>query len=182
MRVVIAFESMYGNTHRVADAIAAGFGADHDVTVQPVDTVKLTDPDVDVLIIGVPTHAHGLPWPSTRRAAVDSARTRYETHQLDSSAAGSGVREWLDCLPERVSALVAAFDTRFRPPAWLVGHPASRISSTLRRHGATVLTAPESFFVDKHEQLITGELERAWSWGEQLRRQTELSCEPLPRS
>ena len=169
MRVVIAYESMYGNTHHVADAIAAGFGAGKHVTVQPISELDPTGVDADVLIIGVPTHAHGVPRRSTRQAAVSSAHTKYEDHQLDPSATGSGVREWLSELPDRVPVLTAAFDTRFRQPVWLVGHPARGISRTLARHGATVLARPESFFVDKHEQLAGGELDRARRWGEQLR-------------
>ena len=173
MRVVIAYESMYGNTHRIADAIASGFGSDHDVTVEPVDTVDPTEQDIDVLIIGAPTHAHGLPRPGSRRAAVDGARTKYDVHHLEPSASGPGVREWLQHLPEKVSVSAAAFDTRFRPPAWLVGHPARRVSRALHRHGATVLGTPASFFVDKYEQLVAGELDRARGWGEHLRHLAE---------
>ena len=87
MRVVIAYESMYGNTHSVAEAIASGFGNDHVVTVAPINEVDPADLDADVLIIGAPTHAHGLPRPSTRRAAADGARTKYDEHRLDPAAA-----------------------------------------------------------------------------------------------
>ena len=72
----------------------------------------------------------------------------------------------------------AAFDTRFRPPGWLVGHPARRISRTLSRRGATPLAAPASFFIDKHEQLIAGELERAQAWGKHLCHQAEARQDP----
>src|SRR5690348_13598182 len=99
MRVVIAYESMYGNTHQVAEAIAAGFRPGHDVTVQPIGTVDPTMPDIDVVIIGAPTHAHGLPRASSRRAAVESVHTKYEDHQLEPSAVEPGVREWLQRLP-----------------------------------------------------------------------------------
>ena len=173
MRVVIAYESMYGNTHRVADAIASGFGDDHDVTVEPINSVDATDSTIDVLIIGAPTHAHGLPRTGSRRAAVDGAHTKYEEHQVDASATEPGVREWLQRLPERISVCTGAFDTRFRPPGWLVGHPAAKINRTMHRRGATVLAPPASFFVDKHEQLVAGELDRARVWGEQLRRRAE---------
>ena len=36
MRAVVVYESMYGNTHLVADAIGAGLEAAFDVTVVPV--------------------------------------------------------------------------------------------------------------------------------------------------
>lgn len=170
MRVVIGYESMYGNTRKVAEAVAAGFGSGPSVTLEPVNSVDPADPALDVLIVGVPTHAHGLPRPSSRRAAADNAHTKYDDHQLEPSAAGPGAREWLERLPVHVSVAVAAFDTRFRPPGWIVGHPARRISRRLQRRGATVLAPPTSFFIDKHERLIAGELERAQAWGEALAR------------
>ena len=173
MRIVIGYESMYGNTHRVAEAVAEGLGAGHTVTIEPIDQVDASDPTLDVVIIGVPTHAHGLPRPSSRKAAVDSAQTKYDAHQLEPSAGQPGAREWLARLPEKVAFSGAAFDTRFRPPGWLVGHPARRIGRELRRRGARMLAPPESFFIDKHEQLIAGELDRARLWGENLRRLVE---------
>jgi hypothetical protein len=184
MRVVIAYESMYGNTHRVAEAIASGFGNDHVVTVAPINQVNPAEMDADVLVIGAPTHAHGLPRPNTRRAAADGARTKYDKHQLEPAAAEPGVREWLQRLPASLSVQTAAFDTRFRPPAWLVGHPARQVSRKLQRLGACVLARPESFFVDKHEQLKPGELDRARAWGERLSRQAEprrIRAVPDPR-
>ena len=36
MRAVVVYESMYGNTHLIADAIGAGLEADFDVRVVPV--------------------------------------------------------------------------------------------------------------------------------------------------
>jgi len=177
MRVVIAYESMYGNTHRLAEAIASGFGSDHAVTVVAVAEADPNQFDTDVLVIGAPTHAHGLPRPSTRRAAADGAHTKLDDHDLDPSAAGPGVREWLQRLPRHLSLQVAAFDTRFRPPAWLVGHPARQVVRKLRHLGVSVLTPPESFFVDKHEQLVAGELDRARCWGAELRRRAERSSD-----
>src|SRR5690349_19041433 len=145
MRVVIGYESMYGNTHRIADAIARGFDPGDDVTVTPIAGVHFAEPMPDVVIIGVPTHAHGLPRPSTRRAALDASTTRYEHHDVDESATvDGGLREWLTTLPANLPVLAATFDTRFRPPAWLVGHPARHVRRVLAGHGARLLVRPES--------------------------------------
>jgi len=170
VRVVIGYESMYGNTHRVADAIASGFANGDEVTVKPVSGLDDAALGADLLVIGAPTHAHGLPRPGSRRTAIDSRRANHERHGLDASAEGTGAREWLQRLPARSSANVAAYDTRFRPPAWLVGHPARTIARALTRRGATVVARPASFFVDKNDQLRPGELERAEAWGRELRR------------
>ena len=74
MRAVVVYESMYGNTHLVADAIGAGLSTVCDVSVVPV---AQADPAVlagaDLVVIGGPTHAHGMSRPSTRKAAVEAA-------------------------------------------------------------------------------------------------------------
>ena len=167
MLVVIGYESMYGNTHRIADAIAQGFGVEDEVTVLPIADVDLAATKPDMLVIGVPTHAHGLPRPSSRRAALDTAG--HDHLDIDESAdVAEGAREWLGRLPVGLSCQVAVFDTRFRPPAWLVGHPARRVARELTGRGARLVAPAESFFVDKHEQLRPDELERARTWGARL--------------
>lgn len=170
MRVVIGYESMYGNTHHVAVAIGTGFDPADEVLVRPVDRIPEDLEGVDLLIVGSPTHAHALPRPASRRAAIEGIDRPDDHHRADSGAAiDTGVREWLERLPGGLICSVAAFDTRFRPPAWVVGHPARRISRTLARHGGRVISRPESFLVDKHEDLVVGELERARLWGQHLR-------------
>jgi hypothetical protein len=173
---------MYGNTHQIADAIAAGFNCTDDVTTAPVSALDNTALGCDLLILGAPTHAHGLPRPGTRRTAIEGAQSPYDDHIVDPSASGTGVREWLEALPDEITAHVAAFDTRFRPPAWLVGHPARRINRALQRRGAIPLTRPESFYVDKQEQLRSGEQDRARRWGEQLREQVVVARASGPTS
>ena len=168
MRVIVAYESMYGNTHQVASAIASGFGSTDDVTVVAVSELG-NNPAADVLVVGMPTHAHGLPRPASRRAAIQGAHSANEDLPVDPAADGSGVREWLQTVPDGVASSVATFDTRFRAPAWLVGHPARRVLRHLAKAGAHRLTRAESFYVDKSEHLRPGELERAKQWGSNLR-------------
>jgi hypothetical protein len=175
MQVLIGFESMFGNTHRIANAIASGFAPEHDVTVTPITDIPPDLVDVDVLVVGAPTHAHTLPRRESRRSAVRSAHTRYKDHQLEPTAERAGVREWLAEVPPGCSVQVAAYDTRFRAPGWLVGHPATRVSRALARRGATVISRPQSFYVDKHEQLHAGEVERAQRWGAELCRHAVTS-------
>lgn len=169
MRVVISYESMYGHTRAVADAIANGFPVDDDVTVLPVQDLDVGALDADVLVVGAPTHVHGLPSARSRSAAHDLSRsvTRPD-ERLEPDAGSPGVREWLDALPANVDARVTAFDTRLPLPGWISGRAGRRISRTLHHHGAAVLAPPQSFFVDKQGRLRSGELDRARRWGEQL--------------
>lgn len=168
MRVIVAFESMYGNTHQIATAIASGFDPTDEVSVLPVSEIDRGSA-ADVLVVGMPTHAHGLPRPSSRRAAIESAHSPNGDLTVDAAANSTGVREWLPTVTNKVASHVAAFDTRFRAPSWLAGHPARRVLRHLTSTGAQRLAPAESFYVDKHEQLRPGELERAKSWGSALR-------------
>ena len=67
-RVVIVYESMYGNTHVVANCVAEALRHQAcDVTVVPVGkATKELLGHCDLLVVGAPTPVHGLPWP--RRA------------------------------------------------------------------------------------------------------------------
>src|SRR6266480_4926455 len=60
MRVVIVYESMFGNTHLIADAIAEGLALGNEVTVVPVARAgrELLD-GADLVVAGGPTHIHG---------------------------------------------------------------------------------------------------------------------------
>ena len=76
MRAVVIYESMYGNTRAVAEAIASDLSP-MDVTVLPVGSADAsTVADADLLIVGAPTHAFGLSRPQTRLSAAQPAATR----------------------------------------------------------------------------------------------------------
>ena len=168
MRAVVTFESMYGHTRQIAQAVADGFD-ESEVTVLPIAELdQQVVETADVLVVGAPTHTHGLPRAATRKVAIESAHTPGNDQQVDPTATMAGVREWLDSLPGEMRVQVATFDTRFRAPAWFTGHPARRVARALRRHGAKVLVRPTSFLLDHHEQLRPGELDRALQWGRQL--------------
>ncbi len=70
MRAVVVYESMYGNTHHVAEAIGSGLAEGFDVAVVPVAEAgqEMID-DADLVIVGGPTHAHGMSRESTRQEA-----------------------------------------------------------------------------------------------------------------
>lgn len=67
MRTVIVYESMYGNTHHVASAIAAGLAPNIEAVVVPVSQAgpELLE-SADLLIVGGPTHVHKMTRPMTR--------------------------------------------------------------------------------------------------------------------
>jgi hypothetical protein len=170
MRAVVVYESMYGNTHLVADAIAAGLG-DGDVRVVPVGdaSAKLVR-DADLLVVGGPTHVHGMSRESTRAAAREAAEKPGSDLEMDPDAEGPGLREWFDDLAA-LGGAAAAFDTRVDAPAGFTGRASKGIAKRLRRQGCTLVAEPESFLVTKETHLEPDEEARARSWGETLRGQ-----------
>ena len=74
MRALVVYESMYGNTHVVAGEIADGLRVGYEVTLVPVAeaTAELVA-GADLLVVGAPTHMHGLSSASSRRTAVKAA-------------------------------------------------------------------------------------------------------------
>jgi hypothetical protein len=168
MRAVIIYESMYGNTHLVADAIGAGLGSAFDVSVVPVARVSpAVLAGADLVVVGGPTHAHGMSRAGTRKAAVDAANKPASPLRVEPDAPGPGLRDWFGALGQH-SAKAAAFDTRIHGPAALTGRASKGVTRLLRAHGFDVITQPESFLVTKQDRLKPQETARAREWGTRL--------------
>ena len=165
MRAVVVYESMYGNTHLVADAIGAGLKTAFDVTVVPVAQASQTVlARADLVVVGGPTHAHGMSRAATRKAAVEGADKPDSLLELDPDAPGPGLREWFGSLG-RYPAKAAAFDTRLHGPAAMTGQASKGVARLLRAHGFDVIAKPASFLVTKDNRLDLHETDRAREWG-----------------
>jgi hypothetical protein len=168
MKAVVVYESMYGNTHLIADAIATGLRAAADVAVVPLEKGTQTLlAGADLVVVGGPTHAHGISRESTRRAAIDAANKPGSDLVIDPDAEGTGLREWFDSL-DRLATNAAAFDTRIKAPAPITGRASKGIAKRLRDHGCHVIVEPESFLVTKDSHLLDDEVTHARDWGAQL--------------
>jgi len=165
MRAVIVYESMYGNTHLVADAIGAGLGSTFDVQVVPVaQATPEILADASLVVVGGPTHIHGMSRAATRKAAVEGADKPGSLLELDPDAPGPGLREWFGSLG-RYPAKAAAFDTRLHGPAAMTGRASKGVARLLRAHGFDVIAKPASFLVTKDNRLDLHETDRAREWG-----------------
>jgi hypothetical protein len=179
MRAVVAYESMFGSTHELAEAIADGLRTGCDVRVMRVDAVREEDlRDVDLLVAGAPTHAHSLSTGSTRQSAADRADDPKQDVSLEQPELSVGLREWLDGLTAP-PPLFAAFDTRSDLPRLITGAASARIGRELRRKGAVPVVPPESFRVDGYAGLKAGEADRGRSWGERIAREAAVAS-PRP--
>jgi flavodoxin len=156
MRALIAYDSAFGNTERIARAIGDALSAHGTVAVLRVGEAPIPDPAaIDLLIVGGPTQRHGL---------------------------SPALTAWLRGLGRRTLAGLpaAAFDTRYRMAAFITGSAAHVASVKLRRAGCRIVATPESFFIQRDtppagekrrhdlEQLEAGEAERAAAWAVEI--------------
>jgi hypothetical protein len=168
MRALVVYESMFGNTRVVAANVADGLRAACEVTLAPVAgaTVDLLA-SADLLVVGGPTHMHGMSSPLTRRMAPRAAAKADSGLTLDPDATGPGVRDLLRHFGAGPN-LAAAFDTRMDGVPASTGQASRRIARLLKRRGCRIIAAPESFLVTPQSRLADGEAARARRWGEAL--------------
>ncbi|MFF0292745.1 flavodoxin family protein [Kitasatospora sp. NPDC004615] len=159
MRAVIVYESMYGNTGQVAQAIAHGIRTtkpDADVRCLPVAEAETEAVgDADLLVVGGPTHMRGM---STGLSRTVAAKT-------GAPEESPGLRSWFRSLPaEGAGTRAAAFDTRVEGKH--SGAAADGIAARLTRHNYDLTAEPVGFLVeDVGGPLRDGELNRAKEWG-----------------
>jgi flavodoxin I len=145
MRALIVFDSLHGNTAKVAQAIGDALAGE--VSVCHVDEVSAADVGaVDLLIVGSPTHGG---WFT------------------------EAIKGWLDQIPTTAlqGTRVAAFDTRTPPTrlSRIFGFAAPRIAKSLEKKGMTLLVPPAGFLVKGIKgPLDEGELERAGGWAQEI--------------
>jgi len=156
MKALVIYDSVFGNTEQIAQAIGNALGSQEDVEILRVSNVKpeqLTG--LKLLIVGSPTRQF------RPTAAINNLLKRIPKNGL------KGVK-------------VAAFDTRFTMSAIeesrvlpffvrLFGYAAKPISDRLKKKGGELIIPPEGFFVEGVEgPLKEGELERAADWAKQI--------------
>jgi flavodoxin I len=144
MKTLVVYDSLYGNTKTIAEAI--GVAVPGEVEVLHVGEAKVSDlSGCDLLIVGAPTHG---------------------------GRASELARGFLDQIQGRAleGVNVAGFDTRFAHKlARLLGFAAPKIAKALEKKGGTLAGPPGDFYVTGGEgPLKEGELERAAAWAKGL--------------
>jgi hypothetical protein len=171
VKSVVIYESMFGDNQQVARAIAAGLvevGVEAEaieVSIAPTTIAA----DIDLLVVGAPNHAWGLPRQATRE---DAAMKTNEPLVSE----GVGVREWLDGAVLASGVAISAYDTRSSHPKAVVmfDHASTSIEKGLMKLGGVSAAPAEHFYVvDKTGPLEPGEEDRARVWGLMLGRQVQ---------
>ena len=165
MRALVIYESMYGNTAAVASAIADGIaGAGVEVRARPVAEVTAGETaGVDLLVVGGPTHAHGMSRAGTRKVAASDQETAFPHPTVT-----PGLREWVGEVLDGPGRPAAAFDTRIDKPILLTGSAAKGIARRLEHRGFRLVKRPECFLVTTKNRLLDGEIEHARRWGTEV--------------
>jgi hypothetical protein len=162
-RALVVYESMWGNTAQIAEAISDGLGTSVDVSVVEVSQAPpAPDADITLVVTGGPTHAFSMTRASTRADALRQGASQH--------AADLGLREWLTGLPERPPGQqLVTFDTRVNKVRHLPGSAAKSAGRVARQHGYPKFAPSVSFYVaDVSGPLLDGEKTRATEWGRQL--------------
>lgn len=163
MKALVVYESMFGNTAAVAQAIAGGLGVTMDVEVREVHDGSLEGrDDVELLVVGGPTHALSMSRPKTREEA--------ESQGGIAGRVDFGLRDWLNSASGTAHGLsMVTFDTRMVKARRLPGSAAKSAARLARKRGFSIAAPPESFYVvDTAGPLAEGEIERATDWGRVL--------------
>jgi len=157
MQALVVYESMFGNTEKIARAIADGLWETFDVTFADAGSMPRAF-GMDLIVVGGPTHAFGMSRPTTREQAAQQGTVRPD-------ATEAGLREYLDCSPSLPGIRAAAFDTKLDKP-FLPGSAARRAQRQLRRLGCRIVLPAQSFLVAATTgPLLAGEEKRARNWG-----------------
>lgn len=163
MRALVVYESLWGNTEKIARAIAGRLRDDEGATVDLVDSdaAPSTTAGYDLMVVGGPTHAFSMSRPATRDEAVTGHSAPHRPER--------GIREWLDQLEPTSSPIpVVVFDTRVDQPR-LPGSAAKVARHELRSLGFDTAVKALTFRVHGYEgPLLDGELERAEAWADDV--------------
>ena len=149
MKCLIIYDSAYGNTEEIADAMAQAVGCEY-VLVEDTEPVELEG--FDFIMVGSPTQG---------------GRPTRAIYEFLKSIPNDGLK----------GKSVAAFDTRLAStkPGFssriinILGFAAPRIANILKAKGGRLIDLPEGFIVkDREGPLNSDELSRAAAWARKI--------------
>ncbi len=158
MKAVVVYESLWGNTAAIAEAIAEGLGPD----AKALSTAEATGAEIagaDLIVAGAPLLGFALPTEGMRKSVDSNPREKTPLLHVPT------MRSWLAGLPKG-AGLGASFETRIW---WSPGSAANAIARELNDAGYVSAPKGEKFLVTgRYGPLKDGEIERAKAWGAAL--------------
>lgn len=152
MKTVIIYDSLFGNTAKIAHAVAKSMNPSNTLIAKAksFDISKLKN--INLLVVGSPTHG-GRPSPAAKQL-LDTLLPN-SLHKISAAAFATGMRR------EKQRAFLK-FVIKF------FGYAAPRIAHALQAKGADIIGTENFYVAGKEGPLLEGELERATKWGRQL--------------
>ncbi len=146
MRALVVYDSLYGNTEKIAEAIGGAITGGEVSVLRAGEVGPPELENISLLVVGAPTQG---------------------------GRATPAIRDFLDRVSKaEINGVdAAAFDTRISTKiVKIFGYAAGKIASSLKKKGANLVVEPEGFFVEGTKgPLAEGELERAAEWGKGLK-------------
>jgi hypothetical protein len=159
VKAVVVYESYWGNTKQVAEAVAEGIGPDVPALATDEATADVVS-GADLVVAGAPIHGFSLPREQGRKTLPDDKKA---PHPPDVSH--PTMRTWLSDLPAG-QGYGAGFDTR---ASWTPGSAAKKIRKGLAKAGYSPVGEEGEFIVEgTYGPMREGEIERARAWGAEL--------------
>lgn len=156
MKILVIYESFFGNTEQIAREVAAAL-----VEAGEVETIKVSEmtiarlAEANMVIAGSPTRGFR---PSEGMAAFLKSIPPDGLRGIKAAAFDTGLK---------LEDITSGF---LRFMARIFGYAAKPIGDALQKKGAVLVVPPEGFFVNGSEgPLKEGELARAAEWGKTIR-------------
>jgi flavodoxin len=159
MKTLILYDSVYGNTEKIALAIGDALGSQEDVGVMKVRDARLEQlAGLSLFIVGAPTQRF-----RTTTAMSDLLKMIPKNSLKGVKVAAFDTRLSMDEINK--IPILAFFVRLFGKNAYAAGTIANR----LKKKGGKLVGSPEGFLVAGMEgPLVAGELERAVNWARQF--------------
>ncbi|MFN8530663.1 MAG: flavodoxin family protein [Anaerolineae bacterium] len=146
MKTLIVYFSNYGNTQKIAEAMAQRFELQGQTNLMHVDQVCVSDINhADLIVMGCPTHHLGLP------GVMHPLFEILPPHALEGKS-------------------FAAFDTSYQTSGLMSYFTAAhRLAAKMAHLGGLQIFPPESFVVaGRVGPLMDGEVEHARAWADRI--------------
>lgn len=159
MKTLIIYDSLYGNTEKIARAMGSALESQGEVAVLRVGEVKPEQlAGVDFLIAGSPTQRFNatLPVSSLLKGMAKDSLKGVRVAAFDTRLTASHINQ---------TPVLAFFVRLWGRSAYAAQH----IADALKKKGGELVAPPEGFYVEGTEgPLVEGEVERAAEWARQV--------------
>lgn len=153
INIFIIYDSCYGNTQQIAEAVKAGFGVNYNIKLVAAKEATASDiENIDLLIVGSPTH--GGWYTEFIKAFIESIS--------EDALQGIKACSFDTSIPTDNQGFIKSKLIK------LFGNAAPRIAKRLKKKGATIISSESFWVLGTKGPLKEGEVKRAAEWAGNL--------------